>query len=305
MRIYNIIKGFFLLIGMIYICFILLKYILIDDPMTRFFFIIFLIIIFIFWVIKKFIYMWKMKNLDIEYIRELPNKHSITMNAYLYNKKLNVKSMIMAMILKFKDLDIISIEKVENKIVCKPKEHSNELKISTSELYIYNWLIAQDKSGYSQKGFIEQVQKELDDSPLIKESTKGIMIIFLLISMIPICQILGYISYDNYLSIFMIISFVFYVYIIRVSMFSKLRGDYAKAGKKEHYNLLAFYKFIKDFTILSEREIEEYPLWKEYLQYAILFDINNNYKLKDDLNLLTDEEFKSFLIQLAKNSNKY
>ena len=90
MKIYNIIKGFFLLIGMIYFCLALLKYILIDDPMTRLFFIIFIIIIFIFWVIKKFIYMWKMKNLDIEYIRELPNKHSITINAYLYNKRVNL-----------------------------------------------------------------------------------------------------------------------------------------------------------------------------------------------------------------------
>lgn len=305
MKIYNIIKGFFLLIGMIYFCLALLKYILIDDPMTRLFFIIFIIIIFIFWVIKKFIYMWKMKNLDIEYIRELPNKHSITINAYLYNKRVNVKSMIMAMILKFKDLDIISVEKVENKIVCKPKEHSNELKISTSELYIYNWLTAQDKSGYSQKGFLEQVQNELDDSPLIKKSIKGIMIMFLLIGMIPIGQMLGYISYDDYLSIFMIILLVFSVYSICISMFFKLRGDYTKSGKKEHYNLLAFYKFIKDFSLLSEREIEEYPLWKEYLQYAILFDINSNYKLKDDLNLLTDEEFKNFLIQLAKSSNKY
>lgn len=301
MRIYNIIKGFLILMGMIYFCLRLLKYILIDNPLTRLFFIKILIVIFIFWVIKKIIYMWKMKNLDIEYIRELPNKHSITINAYLYNKRLNVKSMIMAMILKFKDLDIISVEKVENKIVCKPKEHSNELKISISELYIYNWLIAQDKSRYSQKEFLEQVQKELDDSPLIKRTKKNLMIMFLIISMIPISERLGYISYDDYLHILIIFMLVFFCNCLYFGMFFKLKGDYTKAGKKEHYNLLAFYKFIKDFSLLSEREIEEYPLWKEYLQYAILFDINNNYKLKDDLNLLTDEEFKSFLIQLAKD----
>lgn len=305
MRFYNIIKGFLILIGIIYFWFLLLKNILIDSPISRIFFIIFLICIFIFWVIKKIIYMLKMKNLDIEYIRELPNKHSITINAYLYNKKVNVKSMIMAMILKFKDLDIISVEKVENKIVCKPKGNFNELKISNSELYIYNWLIAQDKSGYSQKGFLEQVQNELDESPLIKKSIKVLLIMFLLIAMFPIGQMSGYISYDDYLSIFMIFFLAVTVYSICINMFFKLKGDYTKAGKKEHYNLLAFYKFIKDFTLLSEREIEEYPLWKEYMQYAILFDINDNYKLNDELNLITADEFKDFLIELSKSSNKY
>lgn len=73
----NILKGFINVILVIYFCFILLKYILIDNLNARFFFIIFIISIFIFWIIKKFIYMWKIKNLDIEYIRELPKKHSI------------------------------------------------------------------------------------------------------------------------------------------------------------------------------------------------------------------------------------
>ena len=82
----NILKGFINVILVIYFCFILLKYILIDNLNARFFFIIFIISIFIFWIIKKFIYMWKIKNLDIEYIRELPKKHSIAINAYLYNK---------------------------------------------------------------------------------------------------------------------------------------------------------------------------------------------------------------------------
>ena len=57
--------------------------------------------------------------------------------------------------------------------------------------------------------------------------------------------------------------------------------------------------------MLSQREIEEYPLWKEYLQYAILFQINNKYELRDELNLLTDQEFVVFLNDMAEVSNKY
>ena len=41
-----------------------------------------------------------------------------------------------------------------------------------------------------------------------------------------------------------------------------------KEGAKEVYG---FYKFLKDFTLVNEREVSEVSLWKEYLVYASLY----------------------------------
>ena len=43
-----------------------------------------------------------------------------------------------------------------------------------------------------------------------------------------------------------------------------------KEGAKEIYG---FYKFLKDFTLVNEREVSEVGLWKEYLVYASLYGV--------------------------------
>lgn len=137
----------------------------------------------------------------------------------------------MSMILKFRDLDIITIENIENKIIYKPKSHFNQVKISISEFYIYSWLIDQNKSRYSQNEFLGQIQKELDNSYLIKKSkTKNIIaiIILLLIGITSIFQILGYISYNDYHNIIIIGILFVLVYSIYNKLFYKLDGDYTK-----------------------------------------------------------------------------
>ena len=48
-----------------------------------------------------------------------------------------------------------------------------------------------------------------------------------------------------------------------------------KEGNKKETaaQLLAFKKFLLDFSLIGERDIQEMPLWKEYLVYATLFGI--------------------------------
>ena len=48
---------------------------------------------------------------------------------------------------------------------------------------------------------------------------------------------------------------------------------YNEKGKNFTGNLIKYYNYLKDFTLLSEREINEIKVWKDLLVYANLFDV--------------------------------
>lgn len=260
-----------------------------------------LIILFLIYVSNLIYKKIKIKNLDIKYIREIPNYYSIPVVAFLYNNKIKTKSLIMAIILKLYDLNLITISKEKNKIIYETKDFKNIDKISKSEKYILDWLLDSEKTKYSYKQLIDVITDELSNNKLIKEkSLKTIICIALLVGIVPILQMLGYIPfniYDYLLIFFVILLFLFMIF----SKFKPtINKDYSKKGLEEHYNVLGFYNFLKDFSLLSKRKMEEYSLWKEYLQFAVLFNINKNYILKDRLNNLTFNELLDYIEQLGK-----
>ena len=48
--------------------------------------------------------------------------------------------------------------------------------------------------------------------------------------------------------------------------------------------------YIKDFSILDEREQHELMIWDEYLIYSVLF--NQNQKIINDLSSLVEAEYE-------------
>ena len=48
---------------------------------------------------------------------------------------------------------------------------------------------------------------------------------------------------------------------------------YNENGKKFTENLIKYYNYLKDFSLLSEREISEIKVWKDLLIYATLYDV--------------------------------
>ena len=48
---------------------------------------------------------------------------------------------------------------------------------------------------------------------------------------------------------------------------------YNENGKKFTENLIKYYNYLKDFSLLSEREISEIKVWKNLLIYATLYDV--------------------------------
>ena len=48
---------------------------------------------------------------------------------------------------------------------------------------------------------------------------------------------------------------------------------YNENGKKFTENLIKYYNYLKDFSLLSEREVSEIKVWKDLLIYATLYDV--------------------------------
>lgn len=48
---------------------------------------------------------------------------------------------------------------------------------------------------------------------------------------------------------------------------------YTEAGQQQARNLVGFKKFLKDFTLIAERETPEVTLWQEYMVYGALYGI--------------------------------
>lgn len=49
--------------------------------------------------------------------------------------------------------------------------------------------------------------------------------------------------------------------------------NYNENGKKFTENLIKYYNYLKDFSLLSEREVSEIKVWKDLLIYATLYDV--------------------------------
>ncbi len=69
----------------------------------------------------------------------------------------------------------------------------------------------------------------------------------------------------------------------------------SETGKKKFLDLIGFKKFLKDFTIINEREARDVGLWGDYLTYAALFGIADE----------VAEQFKELVPDFFSNPQAY
>lgn len=109
-----------------------------------------------------------------------------------------------------------------------------------------------------------------------------------------------------------ILLFAFFAYgplflLTRSATYSKLKENSykrTKNGEEINRNIEGLKNYIKDFSILAEREQHELMIWDEYLIYSVLF--NQNQKIINDLSSLVEAEYevgKVYFEQVDKNSS--
>ena len=250
--------------------------------------------------------------------REINVKYNPSITSLLINGKLDEKS-LMADIMNLYAMQIIDLEKScdnnkEKKIFKINKENIKKIKIFKSDVYIIDSIILnQKKFNFSEWeklventflniGFQNLNVKEISFTNLIFP----LIIIWLFtffVLMLYFHDLLVFIAFilSIFLMCFCLIPVYFFVQFLNSKSVKKLH--LTKSGKREVKNWIKFENFIKNYTLIKEKNVEDIVIYEKYIPYAVAIGINMNYK--DTMYYAFDEAEVEKVITEIKNKDEY
>jgi len=219
-------------------------------------------------IVTKYKYSGNLEGIHIKDInREIPSTYSPAICSVLINKKIEAYKDYTATILYLESKKYLKLNFSTDgyKIIVL---NNNIENLNEHEKYVFN--CANNKEKFD----IEEFKKNITEDMLKKElitnlkSNSTLIISMLLI----ISYIIGYISNSTLLRLACIIILgctIIYNSIIANTVQTKINNIITKKGKKLTEEIIKFKNFIKEYTLLSERDIQYKELAEVYLAYAI------------------------------------
>lgn len=215
----------------------------------------------------------KVINYDKNYIREIPKSCSPAVASLVYDLKIDVYKDYTATILYLctkKYIDMIKYDDSYKIILGRQTDYS---KLGKCEKYVLNTII--DKSKFDENQFKQEIINEAQEKLLITDQmhSKKIKWTFIVI----ICFILCAICYK--VNIYL---FVIYLSIVPISIgtYHAIQSEYAKnteyirtkKGKEIAMILEGLKNYIKEYTLIKDKEIDYIQILEDYIPYAISLD---------------------------------
>ena len=223
-------------------------------------------------ILSKHIQRVKKKEFEVaseDYYREIEAEYTPAMASYIIDNIVETKEAILATILDLSIKGFLEIQKEDtNEVVVK----SNSIKsLYSHEQYIINCIKNNEKVNHIE--FEKRIVMDCYKKNLIIENKeKRMFVVLLLISLavIEVFTILGIIGCILY---FLLNTFI-------------RKYVHTDEGKEFALHVKQLKNFIKDYTLLKERDIEDIALFDRYIPYAIALgeadNIENKYiKYKD------------------------
>lgn len=251
---------------------------------------------------------------DIVYLnRDISTEYPPSVVGYLINNRLRYKDLI-ADIMELYAEKIIDISKSneqgEKKIdfYMQDKEYRSKVK-SKSYIYIINTLIDDTKNEKLDFSTWKQlVIEEYEIREFAKSKNDNIwekVIFIIILCLTAIGGIIGWligskegvILFPTFLGIMggaIIGTIVGIQFINFIKSPDNTNVFFSKYGKDELKKWMKFKNFIKDYTLLKERQMEEIAIYESYIPYAIVLDINVQYK-NTKFDIFDEEEFQSIM----------
>lgn len=223
----------------------------------------------------------KITTLDYEYYREILEETSSGILSFVYNKRINYIDILISTFLMLEKEKIIKIDYNKNNIKILLNESN---KLSEYEKYILKILNTESKNGIIQFSTLKKIVKnenfKVNVVELIKKSSKekgyyktknftsNVMTYVILINF---CITMFMIFSNTTIGVMCLINtfiLFFLCYIENKKIYIR-----TKQGKLLSDKLNGLKKFITDFSIINERQIEEITIWDYYMIYAIVFDL--------------------------------
>ena len=244
---------------------------------------------------KTFIYEKENDNYYRKIIETATPSELSYIDDYGIEIKKDIVATILMLILKNK------IEIVNNKIVLK-KEYLIHDGLLKSEIVVLK-NIANGISPFKEENYFKRVLLEdLDDSGLIEEKTtiSPRFFIEMLICFIygVLLIILSKFININVFSVFVLCLGIMAVVVpcfLLLNFFSMIPfiEEYkklTKKGKKIRFQLNGLRLFLKDYSDMKNKELNEFGLWDEYMVYSVI--LNDNKKVQKEVLKMIKEQFK-------------
>ena len=248
-------------------------------------------------IIKK--YEPKYKFTNYKYYRDIVGDIPPAMLSIIYNRHINTEDQIISTIIYLNEKQVINIE--NNKIIVMNNqdqllEHEKNI-IEYLNGKINNYEFSSDYSSLlmtdlEKQGYVVTKANDFVDMTELMQLT----VIWIMISLIILMPIIAPLIEMGVLLIFpyvfAIISISFYK-LISKKIIPVIRTDKALELSSK---LNGLKNFLKDFTIISDKQIEEIKIYDDYILYGIIFD------LKGSLNNQSKELYNN-IKKILKNNN--
>lgn len=217
--------------------------------------------------------------------RDIDAKYSPSIVGILMYGELNEKDLA-ADIMNLYDNGIINVEKNEHQMYkITLKEGANTENLCESDKYIVDNLIKID-GNFNFAVWSNIVRKQYETLNFCKEhkkfTAKRLLIIGLILMIIG--AVIGIIALGSYEGIFLGVLgglfalMVFTMFSIFLDSSKMVQGKLNDNGEAELMKWIKFKNFIKDYTLLNEKNIEDIAIYEKYIPFAVVLEVNKNYK---------------------------
>lgn len=214
-----------------------------------------------------------------DYFRYLLKEYSISELSYIDNFEITTIDII-AILLQLKNKKKITIDENKNIIII----NDIDIKLKKEEEYVLNCIYNGKIDAIDTEALSLITQKSAYEDKLLQESSHKhfnykliIIILFLLlfptfiISIITNKPIIGIIY-----MLFLFISIIALIinYLVYDTLIINNKYKRTELGEEINQKLEGLKNFLKDFTILNERDAQEIIIWEDYLIYSVMFNQN-------------------------------
>lgn len=251
-----------------------------------------------------------------EYYREILEKYTPAELSYIDDFKVDYKREIVSTIMNLELKGIIEIKNDKIEIIS-----SNNEKLRKTEKYILENIIdGKVKIGHS--GYIElYAQKEALEDELIKENTKAEIkkriikmilkwgLTFILMIGILCITLYFYQSLSN--RIIMMITLITMIllgmfmmsvpiFLIVYSIMQYNSYSRTESGEDINKKLEGLKLYIKNYSLLKEKDKQSLQIWEEYYIYSVIFGINKNDDMIEKIMELVEIDLEQGKIYYSK-----
>jgi len=252
------------------------------------------------------------------YLRDTPSKLSPAIVSYLYNQKIEKEKDVVATILNLCAKKAIKLEFNEDKKVIIKDIKNSSIELTKDEEYIYDWLTKKIVGSFKFSQWETIVKNEYYKNGFSNESKINFTSIsrwlYFAVFIIIFTSVVLFgdkineseILVEGVMTVLIVsfaISFLGGIITTVKQVFSKssdTNSIYTKKGAKELAKWNKFKKFIEDFSLIKDANVESIIILERYLAYSIALGVNKNY---DDLEF---KELREFLkIKLDFSMDEY